>query len=149
MDDIIFWPYGTVSRAVWPHSQTIKLGSFTNLHALIEKNRRKLKFQWIFTSMIYDFHSTPSVSIHWNFDFRRLFSNSVLGNKLKVFEPIKKYCTQCTVLCCAVLYCTVKTIRRLVRSSFPSHTCLLLQLAKFPGTENMGSMMFYNPVITT
>ena len=58
-------------------------------NALIEKNRGKLKFQWIFTdgvewksyiieiSTIYGFHSTPPVNTYWIFNFHRFFSNSV------------------------------------------------------------------------
>ena len=58
-------------------------------HALLEKTRRKLKFQQIFThgvewkpyivkiKVIYEFHSTPRVNIRCSLNFRRFFSISV------------------------------------------------------------------------
>ena len=49
----------------------------------VRKSRRifvdgvEWKLYIIELSTIYDFHSTPSTNIHWNFNFRRLFSISV------------------------------------------------------------------------
>ena len=39
-------------------------------------------------AMIYDFPSTPSTNIHWNFYFRRFFSNSAVLLKTLPFETL-------------------------------------------------------------